>query len=715
MRRTPVRFNVDPLPEGAGEVSTHTIEGELPRAAALMAICFLRAGLARRLILANGCFRDHDVLELTGITADEHVKVENLKAAFDRALCEQQTRLRRKRPLIVRKLDQNLEKVGELLSISSSALQILKAAILTQCVPGLADVWRLVQRGSVDEFASLTARALDLPLGPVIQSLGRDSPLRNAGLLNAITHWDEPISCLEVQPGVAEVLLGDEFDAQLLLRAVTRPSPPPTLTLDNFRHQSSEVETALRYLKAARASNQRGINLLLHGEPGVGKTQLARLLAAANGVALHEVPTECRDGSPLHGSSRLGAFLTCQKLLQGRPDNAILFDEIDDVFTVSDSVAMHRRHGGLSVPKAFINNLLEDAPVASFWIANAIFQIDPAFIRRFDLIIEVKTLPRSERLQLLQSGLDGVTLPSGALKAAAGIDALSPALIKSSSRVIRMTATSDPDANLMRMKATIQSSLSAMGRAIRWPRSQDTERFRMDWINCNQHLDTMLAGIARTKQGRICLYGPPGTGKTAFAHHLGNHLDRPVVARKTSDLMSKWVGETEQRIAAAFEEAEDTKAVLLIDEADSFLAKRQSLDHQWQITQVNEMLTQMEAFSGVFIASTNLVGHLDDASLRRFDFKLRFDPPNAAQRRLMVIEAFRSIADAALPPPSPEDLTHMGAIDRLHELTPGDVAVALRQCQITAVRPTISQWIAMLNVEATSKRRDAKAPIGFMV
>lgn len=93
---------------------------------------------------------------------------------------------------------------------------------------------------------------------------------------------------------------------------------------------------------------------------------------------------------------------------------------------------------------------------------------------------------------------------------------------------------------------------------------------------------------------------------------------------------------TEKNIASAFKEAEREKAILLIDEADSFLQDRGHSQHSWETTQVNEMLTQIEAFEGIFIATTNLIETLDAASLRRFDVKVRFDVMSFDQAKALL-------------------------------------------------------------------------------
>jgi SpoVK/Ycf46/Vps4 family AAA+-type ATPase len=73
-----------------------------------------------------------------------------------------------------------------------------------------------------------------------------------------------------------------------------------------------------------------------------------------------------------------------------------------------------------------------------------------------------------------------------------------------------------------------------------------------------------------------------------------------------------------------FKDAEEKKAILFLDEADSLIRDRSGASRSWEVTQVNEMLTQMENFKGIFIAATNFEGELDMASRRRFALKVKF-------------------------------------------------------------------------------------------
>lgn len=95
-------------------------------------------------------------------------------------------------------------------------------------------------------------------------------------------------------------------------------------------------------------------------------------------------------------------------------------------------------------------------------------------------------------------------------------------------------------------------------------------------------------------------------------------LSYPLHQKRASDLLSPLVGQAEKNIAAAFREAASAGAVLMVDEVDSFLQDRAKAQRPWEVTQVNEFLTQMEQFEGIFIASTNLMDGLDAAAMRRF-------------------------------------------------------------------------------------------------
>jgi|GEM_PF-6895206 len=171
----------------------------------------------------------------------------------------------------------------------------------------------------------------------------------------------------------------------------------------------------------------------------------------------------------------------------------------------------------------------------------------------------------------------------------------------------------------------------------------------------------------------ILLYGPPGTGKTEFAKYVARRLNRRLIVKRGSDLLSMWVGMTEKNIRRAFAEAEQDRAVLCIDEADSFLGSRENAVRSWEITQVNEFLTNMENFRGMLICSTNFKRIVDSAAIRRFTIKMAFDYLNAEGAMIFYNLFFGKLIDAPLPDSLKEE------VRTLPHLTPGDFKVVYQK------------------------------------
>jgi len=126
------------------------------------------------------------------------------------------------------------------------------------------------------------------------------------------------------------------------------------------------------------------------------------------------------------------------------------------------------------------------------------------------------------------------------------------------------------------------------------------------------------------KRFSMLLHGAPGTGKTEFVKHLASINNTKLISKKASDIISPYLGVTEKNLASAFEEAREEEGILFFDEADSFLQDRAGAHRSWEVTQVNELLVQMENHEGLLIMGTNFKDSLDKAALRRFDLEMGF-------------------------------------------------------------------------------------------
>ena len=171
-----------------------------------------------------------------------------------------------------------------------------------------------------------------------------------------------------------------------------------------------------------------------------------------------------------------------------------------------------------------------------------------------------------------------------------------------------------------------------------------------------------------------------------------------VLEKRASDLLGMFVGQSEQNIAACFEEAKDRRAFLMFDEADSLLRDRAGAGQSHEVSQVNEMLTWMERHPYPFVCTTNFADALDPAAARRFLFKVRFLPLAKAQARALFAHTFGQPAPLGL--------------DGLCQLTPGDFAVVARKAQVMG-ETDARALVAALAAEVEARPGGAHRPIGF--
>ena len=605
----------------------------------------------------------------------------------------------------------NVQRLSGLVGLNATDCRILEFAVSIYSDPLLGEATELLGGISPHGLSRVLSTILNLPETEICAALSAQGVLARSGLIS-----DEAnkygSGCTVLLRDRLELLSGNfanqmasfEVEPASLLRGIVSIAEPAQLCLDDFRHIQSSLEILLPYLRRASASRRRGVNIFLHGAPGTGKTQLARVLAGKLGCDLFEVAGEDESGAPICGKERLRAFCAAQSFL-ARSRAMIAFDEVEDVFSGNDflsGVSTARRH------KAWVNRMLEENSVPAIWLSNSIEGLDPAFARRFDMVFELPVPPKKERARILQKNC-GDLLDAASIARIAEVDALAPAVVARASDVVRLISDElGQQGSAAAFEKLIDQTLKAQGlpALVRNNPNRLPEVYDPGFIHADADLTRIADGLRDARAGRLCLYGPPGTGKTAYGRWLAEQLGIPLRVKRASDLMSKWAGENEQNIARAFRQAEQEGALLLMDEVDSFLADRHGAKHHWEVSMVNEMLTQMEAFSGVFIASTNWMTGLDQAAMRRFDLKVKFDFLRPGQTRELLC---RYCEQLQFPAPQP-DLLHRVA--RLPCLTPGDFATVLRQRRF---RPIASAAALVSALEAECAMKEgAKARLGFL-
>jgi len=604
-------------------------------------------------------------------------------------------------------LCQNIQKLATCFGLSETDCRILEFTVMLnqdEILREVADELRGVT--TIKTFQVLSV-LLDLPEADIRASLNPLSALTRSGLLSLDRTGSSSFSGkLDLLSDIfADQVFSFDSDPLSLFSDRVRLSEPARLDLDDYKHLLPSLSILRPYLKKTMINNQRGVNVLLYGKPGTGKTELARVLATECDIKLYEISAEDDDGDPIDGQKRLRAHRAAQFLFS-QNQALILFDEAEDVF--SDGMNLFHAKSSAQKCKAWVNRIMEGNTTPTFWLANSISHIDPAVIRRFDVVIEMPIPPKAQRKKIIDEACADL-LDSDVRNRISDSECLAPALVTRAASVIRCIAEELGPTNLASsFELLINSTLEAQGHvAIRqYDPNRLPEVYDSAFINADADLAEIASGLIQSRTGRLCLYGPPGTGKTAFGRWLAEQMGIPVVAKRASDLLSMWVGQCEKNIARAFRDAERDGALLMIDELDSFLQDRRKAQHSWEITQVNEMLTQMESFSGVFIASTNLVEGLDQATLRRFDLKMKFGFLEVDQAADL-LNQYCHFLDIHLP-----EAQHMVQLRMLDNLTPGDFAAVIRQHRFRPIR-TPDKLVEALVAECSLKER-SNVNIGFV-
>jgi SpoVK/Ycf46/Vps4 family AAA+-type ATPase len=608
---------------------------------------------------------------------------------------------------------QNVDRLAALVGLSELDCRILEFVVLVRTESLLHDMAVRANNLSFVKLCRALAAILDAPEEDIRAALDSRGSLLRSGLLKIdsdVMNYDLTDKVALVSRHFADRILTGNAEPLDLLRDMVCVAPAPELGLEDYAHVRETLDIALPYLRQACETGRRGVNIFIHGQPGTGKTQLARVLAAALGRELFEVATEDEDGDLIGGTARLNAYRAAQSCF-GQRRALVVFDEAEEVFKGENHLAFlfgssknKRGRDG----KGALNRMLEENPAPTIWLSNVVWGVDPAFLRRFDIVMELPIPPRSQRQRVVEEACAGLVDAAGIARIAEA-EHLAPAVVTRAASVVRAIGDRfDAPARARAVECLIGNTLEAQGRAA-IKRNDPThlpEVYDPAFIRADADMGEIAEGLRASRAARICLYGPPGTGKTAYARWLAGRLDMPLVVKRGSDLISKWVGETEQNIARAFRQTERENALLLIDEVDGFLQDRRGAHHSWEVSSVNEMLTQMEAFSGVFVASTNLMDGLDQAALRRFDLKAKFDYLAPNQAAALLRRHCESLGLAA--PGAEEDV----ALQRLRKLTPGDFAAVLRQHRF---RPIRSAWqmVEMLRAECAVKEGGQANAIGF--
>jgi transitional endoplasmic reticulum ATPase len=589
-------------------------------------------------------------------------------------------------------LEDSLEAAAALLALEAFDREVLRTAAYLERLPRLANLRMRLLGAGVDlvtlvgclagaspaEAGGCVRRSLPVSLG--LLYLGTDIAV---GGFDLALHWR-----------FAQLLDAALTDEEKLVVALAGVPQQAVLQPEDFAEHGKEFELLVRLLAGALRTRAAGVNVLIYGPPGTGKTEFARTLAASAGAALFAVGEADVEGEEPSRCDRLHALKRAQRLLARRDNSLLLFDEMEDLFSEASFAAGGGRRAG---SKIYVNRLLEEGAVPVIWTTNSLDAVDPAHLRRMSFVLRMHyPSPKARaRIAARAAEAEGVAGAAEGLAPLLAQEAETASIARTAVRTAALTGGGATDAG-----AAARSLLLGLRGGRSLAPQVSGSGLDLTLYEADEPLAPLLERLAARDAASdfsLLLTGPPGTGKTALAAHLAERLDRPLQVKRASDLLSKWVGDTEANIAAAFADARQAGAVLLFDEADSLLLDRTDAQRSWEITQVNELLTWMDSHPLPFVAATNFARRLDPAALRRFVFKIEL--------RALSAEGTKEAFARFFGKPAPVALAELGG------LTPGDFAVVKRQLRY---RPeaTPGEILALLEAEAKAKP-ERRAKVGF--
>ncbi len=621
-------------------------------------------------------------------------------------------------------VEKNIDALSGLLQLNKAERALLLYGTLARYQRDLRTILVEVKVNNAPEAYAAIAEVAGVSAAEVGEALRAGCRLERIGLVeNLISEHNitDLADLMKVSEKLPPVLMREYRDQSELMAVFTRPATKSALALADFTFVADDTQVLVSLLRNAVARKEPGVNVLMYGPPGTGKTELARVVAQAAGLDLFEVEYADRDGNSLSGRDRYRSLQIAQVFLKGSVQAALLFDEVEDVFPPisSEAAQLMARAEQVAAPgtasvsgKAWVNQILESNNVPTIWVTNRIEQIDPAFRRRFAYHLELKSPPPGAREGLVRKTLEGVQVSDAFVAKLTERKGLTPAQIRTAVRFAGLVASPADTSFESLIDRQLKNADTALGnRAADQADRPSATAYSLDMLNVESRFDIprIVQALKARGHGTLCFYGPPGTGKTALAEHIAKALDQPLIIKQASDLMSKYVGETEQHMAAMFREAEAEKAVLLLDEADSFLQDRRGAQRTYEVTEVNEMLQGMERYRGIFVCTTNLLDRIDQAALRRFTFKIQFKPLLRAQREAMFsTEALAGDASALTD-------ALKTRLAKLEQLCPGDFAAVKRQVEILDSALSPEEFMDQLEAEHRIKPevREARG-MGFM-
>lgn len=525
-------------------------------------------------------------------------------------------------------LERNLKWLQRRFSLTKTEILVLTLIYLSQKDQ--------IFQNLLAEFSGLTAQQLLRLISRLIganeittrQILDQDAKLGQLGILKSKLYEDGAFNTrFVIVEHIFDYLSADELNLSHFSEDMVRSSFAE-LKINDFPHMLDDIDDLRTFISQVSDQKVSGINILIHGPEGSGKTQFVRSMADSLNLELYE--TSSAPIKKVSLENRLQSILRAQHLLQDEK-NAILI--VDDFQNLLDLDSSETFLGGVNpYAKRFINNYIGKNKLATIWVTNRLDIFSYRDMARFSFCLQFKKPTRVMRQDFLRKKLNGLVVSESWVIKTAMKENVPFETLERISLFTKLICQSKKDSDAEKVfdkalrKSTQYLNINQNGLV-----GFNIDNYSSEFINADRDLQDVCDSLRNHSEARLCLAGPSGCGKTAYAYYLSYLLDKPVISKKASDILGRYLGDTEQNLASSFNDAKNSDAILLLDEVDGLLTNRKDALRNWEISMVNELLTQIDHFKGLLIVTTNLIDKIDTAAMRRFDLKVTFDYLNSHQ------------------------------------------------------------------------------------
>jgi len=581
--------------------------------------------------------------------------------------------------------------------------------------PGFSQLFDLLF-DSDHTTAAVLAAAFNVGEREIVSALSESSTLVHSGLLSV---RERPLHIGGLSTHLRATLTEPADEDVEFVERFVKPLTPKPSTGSLARLHEDDQKILLGLLRLPMPEDH-GLHSLVYGPQSVDKRDMLARLLREQGIEGHAVVTK----HVPQGDLPTWVYIAQRYVERTNPDAVLVVDRAHEALAMR-SVGMLRIFGMVDdVPADEEDERASDqglmgSRVRCVWLSDRARRLSEPNLGAFLFHCEALPGSRADRRERITQVICDFGLSGQLERHLTKYSLLGEQQVRQAAELARLITPADDQAGEALVaererviKRAVAQSQKVLGRDSTEGLRESVTSYSLDHLNIAGRFTPrqIIAALGKRPRGSLCFWGIPGAGKTQLAEYIAVELDLPILMRSASDLLSKWLGETEQQIAAMFAEAEAEGALLFLDEADSFLRDRTLARAEWSVMQVNELLQCMERFEGIFIAATNLMDSIDAAAMRRFTWKLEFRALRPEQAWSMFCA--EAEFDAAAEPERARELEQRLAA--IPDLAPGDFATVKRQANMLGEQLSPDAWLEQLAEEAKAKMFGLKRQkVGF--